>query len=118
MRDEGLYLVDILEHARYVAEDIAAGKEEFLGSRVLQGSIIRSLTVIGEAAKNVSSALKEAHPAIPWKRMAGLRDILIHSYPRIDLETVWKIATEDVPPAAGRVETILRERGVDPDTVP
>ncbi|MBI4647320.1 MAG: DUF86 domain-containing protein [Bacteroidia bacterium] len=65
--------------------------------KCLQDAVIRQLEIIGEATKKISDNLKEKHPDIPWKDIAGMRDKLIHDYIDIDLSVVWKTASEDVP---------------------
>lgn len=55
----------------------------------LQDAVIRCLEVIGEATKRLSMEIRLQHPDIPWRGMAGMRDVLIHAYDQIDLEEVW-----------------------------
>lgn len=55
----------------------------------LQDSVIRCLEVLGEATKRLSSEIRIEHTEIPWRAMAGMRDVLIHAYDQIDLEEVW-----------------------------
>jgi uncharacterized protein with HEPN domain len=57
-------------------------------------AVIRSLEVLGEATKRIPKSLRQEHPDIPWNKMAGMRDILIHDYMGVDLKTVWKV-TQD-----------------------
>jgi uncharacterized protein with HEPN domain len=59
--------------------------------------VIRELEVLGEAAKRLSAEFRGSCPEIPWKQVAGMRDRLIHGYDDIDLETVFRVATEEVP---------------------
>lgn len=60
-------------------------------------AVIHALKVIGEAASKIPSTIRLRHPSIPWKEVAGMRNKLIHEYFGVDLETVWKTASEDVP---------------------
>ena len=60
-------------------------------------AVVRSLEVLGEAAKRIPQSVRESHQDVPWGRIAGLRDKLIHGYFDVDLEIVWKIATTDAP---------------------
>ncbi len=74
-----------------------------------QDTVIRQLEVIGEATKRLSLDLRSRHPAIPWRRIAGMQDILIHDYMGVDLAAVWEVAQKDFPNLKGQVEDILRE---------
>ncbi|MBI4235372.1 DUF86 domain-containing protein [Candidatus Peregrinibacteria bacterium] len=72
-------------------------KSEFLSNLQAQDSVIRRLEIIGEASKGLPASLKKAHPEIPWKQVAGLRDILIHEYFGVDLQILWPIVKKDLP---------------------
>ena len=101
-------LSHIVESARLISEWTAGvKKEQFFEDIMLQEAVIRRLEVIGEAAKNVSPQLKEKYADIPWKEMAGMRDILIHEYFGVDLEEVWETVTRDIPELMRQLEAIL-----------
>ena len=70
-------------------------------------AVVRLLEIIGEAAKKVTPETRTAHPAIPWREIAGTRDRLIHGYFDVDLDVVWAIATGDLPGLVASLEAIL-----------
>lgn len=103
-------LSHILESAGLISEWLArVDKEHFFADIMLQEAVIRRLEVIGEGAKNISQQLKKKYPNVPWKVMAGMRDILIHEYFGVDLEEVWNTATKDIPELKQQIEAILEE---------
>lgn len=72
-------------------------KEKFFESLTIQDAVIRRLTIIGEAVKNIPDSLRKNYPKIAWRKIAGLRDVLIHAYFGVDMELVWKIIKDDIP---------------------
>jgi len=68
----------------------------FLTDELRQDAIIRQLTILGEAAKRLSSEYRAAHPDIPWHEIAGFRDVVVHQYERVDLPRVWQIVAVDL----------------------
>jgi uncharacterized protein with HEPN domain len=107
VRQQRLYLVDILERIRRIEIVTAGGREDFLASFVNQDAAIRSFEVIGEVVKRLSPELTAAYPTIPWRQIAGFRDVLIHDYEEIDLEAVWRIVAEDLVPLKEAVTAML-----------
>lgn len=73
-------------------------------------AIVRLIEILGEAAKNVSEDTKNKATAIPWREMAGTRDRLIHAYFEVNLDIVWDIVTQDIPPLIYQLETLLNDR--------
>lgn len=72
-------------------------QEQFLKDSKTQAAVLMELVVIGEAVKGLSNEFKVASPDIPWKRVAGMRDRLIHDYRNWDLEEIWRTVQERVP---------------------
>jgi uncharacterized protein with HEPN domain len=109
-RELGDYLEDILEAIQEVA-DFTAGMDytDFIEDRKSVNAVIRSLEVIGEATKNLSVELREKYPDIPWKRMSGMRDKLIHEYFGVDKEMVWEVVQNELPPLKYLVQKVLHE---------
>jgi len=89
------------------AEEFVGGMsfEEFIKDKKTINAVIRSFEVMGEAVKNISKSIKKKYPEIPWKRMAGMRDKLIHEYFGVDLEIVWETIKEDIP----KIKPLIRE---------
>ena len=83
--------------------------EEFAKDRKTINAVIRSLEVLGEAAKNIPGEMANRYPEVPWKRVIGMRDKLIHGYHGVDLETVWQTICQQVPPLKPVVEKMLLE---------
>jgi uncharacterized protein with HEPN domain len=71
--------------------------------------VVRNLEIIGEAVKQVPELIREAHPDVPWKKIAGLRDILIHAYFGIDLELIWDVTTSKLPALETSTIQILQD---------
>ena len=82
-------------------------KEAFFGDRQIQDATIRNLEIIGEAVKHVSKKLRSAHADVPWKRIAGMRDKMIHDYFGVDPRLVWDVVERELPLLLRKVEEIL-----------
>ena len=72
-------------------------------------AVIRALEIIGEATKNIPDEIRNKHPKIPWKDMAGMRDVLIHGYFGVDEEIVWLTIKEKIPEIKPKIENIIKK---------
>jgi len=109
-RDPKINLVFILECIEFLEEYLRGISEtEFMHSTKLQDAVIRRIELIGEAVKNLPPAFKERYTDLPWKRIAGMRDILIHDYLGIDLKVTWQVARSEIPQLK---EKVLRIKNV------
>ena len=109
-RDSRVYLEDILEATRKItAYTGSLSKAAFLEDEKTIDAVVRNLEVIGEAVKKLPEDLRAHHSAVEWKKIAGLRDILIHEYFGLDAEIVWDIVQNKVPAPDREVRTMLNE---------
>lgn len=97
-RDLRVYVEDIPESAARIEEYTKTmTKDEFLRNTQVQDAVVRRLEIMGEAVKNIPEEFRAEYPQIPWKKIAGTRDVLAHEYFGVKLDRIWKIAKEDIP---------------------
>lgn len=107
MKNDLVYLRHIADAITDIDKYTVGGKSEFYATKMIQDAVIRNLEIIGEAVKNISPATREQNPDIPWKQIAGLRDILIHQYFGVDLDSVWLVVENRLPILSERIQTIF-----------
>jgi len=108
VKGDRLYLQHILDAIEKVEEYVSVGQHAFMSSSHWQDAVIRQLEIVGEATKRLSTQLCSQHADIPWRRIAGLRDVLIHDYMGVDIKAVWEITQQNLPILKTRVEAILQ----------
>ncbi|WP_235689735.1 HepT-like ribonuclease domain-containing protein [Fulvivirga lutea] len=86
--------------------------EEFQSNYLVSDAVVRNFEVIGEASKNVPDEIKKRHTELPWKNMAGLRNIIAHQYFGVDYHTLWQIAKEDLPKNKRDLISIMGKEGI------
>ncbi|MBM3474824.1 MAG: DUF86 domain-containing protein [Armatimonadetes bacterium] len=111
MSDERLYLIHMQECIERIEAYTVGGRDEFMRDTRTQDAVIRNLEIIGEAAKRVSQPTRDRAPDIPWRLVAGLRDVLIHQYGGLDLAEVWQIVVRDLPPLKTNLDELLGDLG-------
>lgn len=107
MSKDLLYLSSISEALERITLYSIEGRSAFLASTLVQDGVIRNLIVVGEAVNNLSVDLRESEPSTPWKSIAGMRDVLIHDYLRVNLEQVWETVARDLPPLGLTVRSLI-----------
>lgn len=110
-RDFRDYFQDILDSIQDIESFIGnMSFDQFMDDRKTINAVIRSLEVIGEAVKNIPESIRIKFPEIPWKKMAGMRDKMIHEYFGIDMEIVWKTIKSNLPPLKPLIIQLLDEQ--------
>ena len=107
-RDYRDYLEDVLAAIDETAEFTSGiSFEEFTRDRKTINAVVRSLEVLGEAAKGIPDDVRAEAPGVPWKYMVGMRDKLIHEYFGVDLSIVWTVIKIELPPVRSAIECLL-----------
>jgi uncharacterized protein with HEPN domain len=110
MRDYKLYLDDILEATKRIEKYTKElTLEKFKKDNLIIDGVVRNLEIIGEAVKNIPTNVKDKHPDIEWKKIAGLRDILAHEYFGIDVDILWDIVDNKLPELKKEIACLLKK---------
>ncbi|MDP1854286.1 MAG: DUF86 domain-containing protein [Candidatus Omnitrophota bacterium] len=111
-RDYRDYIKDILVSTNEINSFIEGMDfNDFAKDKKTINAVVRSIEVIGEAAKNIPVALRHRYPDIPWKKMSGMRNKLIHEYFGVDVEILWKTVKEEIPILAHSIKEVLKGIG-------
>jgi uncharacterized protein with HEPN domain len=109
VRSERAYLEHILHCINRIKDDSGSGKEVVFASPTLQDAIVRNLQILCESSQHLTEASKKRHPEVDWRGISGLRNVLVHSYFEVDLETIWAIVQRDLPVLEDAVLRLLKE---------
>jgi uncharacterized protein with HEPN domain len=109
MRDPKERLRDILEAIAAIDRYRDRGRSAFEQDELLQVWFLRHLQIIGEAARRLPNEVRDLAPDIPWHKIIGMRNILVHGYFAIDLDVVWDAVQRDVPLLKPTVEALLKK---------
>ncbi len=109
-KDPQIFLRHIMESIEQI-EDYLHNvlKIQFMDSPQLQDSVLRRIEIIGEAVKNIPDDFKEHHPDVPWQKIAGMRDKIIHEYFNVDLPLVWSTAKKNIPELKEQIDKLLED---------
>lgn len=114
---DALYLRHMLECIERIEEYVGGDEGRFRESRLVQDATIRNLQTLAESSQRLSATLRKTAPDVPWRAIAGLRNILVHDYLGVDIDAVWRIVAGDLPAlraALERLERHVRQTGTPP----
>ena len=108
MKKDPLVYVDDIRDSIEAIKRYTAGlaKEDFLSSTEKQDAVYRRLEVIGEAANRLPDEFRSQYPQIPWNKIVGMRNVLIHEYDSIDLDRIWETIQRDIPKLEEYIKSI------------
>jgi len=107
MRGDRERLLDVLDAIEKIERYSTLDRDAFARDELVQTWMVYHLQIIGEAVTQLSEELRAQHPDIPWRAIAAMRNAIVHAYFRVDLDEVWSVVTNDLPPLKVRVQQIL-----------
>ena len=102
------YLVDMYQAALRVQSGSAGiSKEELFQDWIRESALLHQIQIIGEAARHISDKFRSEHPEIPWRAIAGTRDIIVHAYNEVSDDEIWEIISQDIPVLIKAIEALI-----------
>lgn len=107
MRDDDERLRDILEAIERIEKYASRGREAFDADELIQTWVLYHLQIVGEAVRAISPTTKEISDEVPWSKIIGMRNILVHNYFAIDKDLVWSVIENDLPALKNQISVLL-----------
>lgn len=108
-RDPEIFFEDINEAIERITDYIGDySLDDFQNDRKTIDAVVRNMEIIGEAASNIPESIRSKHPGIPWKKIVGVRNIVIHKYFGVDTDTLWVIIKEQLPELKSQISEIIK----------
>lgn len=109
-KDPKIFLEHILESIGEIERNTKdMSEDKFFDSVTIQDAVVRRLEIIGEAVKNLPISFRKKYPKIAWKKIAGMRDVLIHEYFGVNIHLVWKVVNKDIPKLKKQISELLQK---------
>jgi uncharacterized protein with HEPN domain len=108
VKDDGLYLIHIGECIARIEYYVAGGRQSFMEATLIQDAVMRNLQTLAQSAQRLSGTIKDSHPEVNWRGMAGFRNVLVHDYLGVRPDRVWEVVEQDLPALKHQVEAILQ----------
>lgn len=113
MREHRERLLDILEAIERTEKHAEKGRAVFERDELVQVWVLYHLQVIGEAARTLETEFRESFPEIPWSKIIGMRNVLVHHYFEIDIDIVWSVVATNLPVLKQQIQELLRDQSDD-----
>lgn len=108
-KDDRPYLIHISECIERIEEYTADGREAFMNSTLIQDAVLRNLQTLAESTQRLSESLKTGHSGVPWKKISGFRNVLVHNYLGVDVQRVWELVVNDLPQLKIDIQAMLNK---------
>lgn len=108
MRDDRERLLDIQQAIADIQKYAQRGRKEFEKEELIQTWMVHHLSILGEAGSALSDSFKQQHSDIPWSKIIGMRNVLVHNYFGIDRDVVWSVVENDLPEVQRYIEPLLQ----------
>lgn len=114
MKDDRVYITHILECISRTEQYVGNDRDAFMASTLIQDAVLRNLQILAESAQRLSGEVQQGYPEIPWRDIAGFRNILVHDYlGGINLKQVWEILERDLPVLKRQLIAISEKLDID-----
>ena len=107
-KEPKIYIEDMLESVKQIRTYVdGITFDEFTESLEKQDAVLRRFEILGEAANHIPTDLHNAYPEIPWRKIIGLRNLIVHDYSSVDLEIIWDVIHKDLQETEGLLEHMI-----------
>jgi len=109
-KDPKILLFDISDSIEKIEEYTKnVSENKFFNDLQIQDAVVRRMGIVGEAVKNLPAPFRNKHPDVPWKKIAGTRDVIIHDYSGVDADLLWEIVNKDIPKLKKQISELLEK---------